>query len=747
MDPEQTFIRVQERFSQMLTPRVRVALEYIYLFIAITLFCILVVMHANYVQQPGCSGELSGIEMNEAQLIQITITSAGLWSQNGPESSGKDAPDMNTVTDKLGVSNVDEDGLRFFTAKFWLNWVGSGAKRGKLALKFWKTDSDLEHQAETSTSSPNSKPVVEDSVIKGDKEELRYSFSLSAKETFRSASIHFGKKWFRRLSFIWRHTTQIIRGKLALKFWKTDSDLEHQAETSASSPNSKPVVEDSVIKGDKEELRYSFSLSAKETFRAASIHFGKKWFRRLSFIWRHTTQIINIAGIHFNLDVPKWLRILHLDRLNSYAVQCLERRSTAFEPTYLYTMEKGYFLLPEVAKSRHNIRTVNISISAHHSCFGNRWQQLLINRFVGYDTILMNSLLSSTGQGYLYNFQTKEFYNLSFAQRPPEGPAGFGDYLATKCGVLMMSLFVFFTITMSVSFTLRETQTRMLKFTVQLQHHARHNLPTFQLIFVHVIESLVFVPIMIGILFFLFEFYDDQLLAFMVLILVWLCELFTLISVRTPISMKFFPRFFLLYFLVFHIYFFSYAYGFSYLALSTTAAFMQHLILYFWNRFEVPALQRFMQNRRSQLQQHPDFHITSSTILASTLHITRLNTRDQGLTDPDMASATGFRTGPDPSMPENVAEVTGLQTQPEDENPDRVGNPMQNPGQAELRQAESGPNPGTMNSFSSLLLWILGGASSEGPNSFFSMFRDTRDQGQVYADSPGHEARAVQNGT
>ncbi|XLU65850.1 hypothetical protein S245_025059, partial [Arachis hypogaea] len=107
-----------------------------------------------------------------------------------------------------------------------------------------------------------------------------------------------------------------------------------------------------------------------------------------------------------------------------------------------------------------------------------------------------------------------------------------------------------------------------------LQYHARHHLPTFQLIFVHVIESLVFVPfsfvflglflrIMIGILFFLFKFYDDQLLAFIVLILIWLCELFTLIRglcVRTPISMKFFPRFFLLYFLVFHIYFFSYSY-------------------------------------------------------------------------------------------------------------------------------------------------------------------------------------------
>lgn len=137
----------------------------------------------------------------------------------------------------------------------------------------------------------------------------------------------------------------------------------------------------------------------------------------------------------------------------------------------------------------------------------------------------------------------------------------------------------------------------------------------------YLIDNIVYcvLQIMIGILFFLFEFYDDQLLAFMVLILVWLCELFTLIrylsqpppvstfpydyiymslcvvyfficmgisntymyrycvlvflcvlifchlafasSVRTPISMKFFPRFFLLYFLVFHIYFFSYTYG------------------------------------------------------------------------------------------------------------------------------------------------------------------------------------------
>ncbi|KAF4353662.1 hypothetical protein G4B88_020113 [Cannabis sativa] len=616
MDPEQTFIRVQERFSQILTPKVRAALEYLCLFIAITLFCVLVVMHANYVQQPGCSSELSGVKTTEAQLIQIKITSAGLWSQD--------------------------------------------------------------------------------------------EFPLSARETFKAAVIHFGKKWYRRISFLWKHLTKILGSILKLS---------------------------------------------------------------------------NIAGIPLDLDISKWLRLLHLEKVKLYAVQLLEKHSKTFEPTYLYTMEKGYFLLPDDAKSQHNIHTVNISISARHPCFGNRWQQLLINRFVGYDTILMNSLLSSPGQGYLYIFQSKEIYNLSYAQEPPEGPARFGDYLVTKCGVLMMSLFVFFTTTMSVSFTLRETQTRMLKFTVQLQHHARHRLPTFQLIFVHVIESLVFVPIMIGILFFLFEFYDDQLLAFVVLILVWLSELFTLISTGLGIIASFlkstFTKLYInhlfnivgiknldahyLYSMIPKLTFsvetktecsersdtyidevlsallFVIFSGFSYLALSTTAAFMHHLILYFWNRFEVPALQRFMQNRRSQLQQHPDFQITSSTILASTLHITRLNTRNPGPANTDTATGPGLRAVPDQAAPANGAEPQ-FQGRTENDNPLH-----QMPGQGDPRQADNGDHSGTMSSFSSLLLWILGGASSESLNSFLSIFRDVRDQGQVYAESPPAEDQTNQD--
>ncbi|CAA3029369.1 S3 self-incompatibility locus-linked pollen [Olea europaea subsp. europaea] len=644
MDPEQTFIRVQERFSEMLSPKIRVTLEYLFLFLAITLFCILVVMHANYVQQPGCSSELSEAEMSEAQLIQIKITSAGLWSQNDPRYDATDAHKREAGNAISKATNEDGDGLPLFGKKSWLTWISSGARRWKSPLKFSSTENDvLESQEEACVSSESCKAAADVVVLKTNKDGSRGRFFISPKESLKAAIVHIFRKWHGRISFIWRLAKRILGG-----------------------------------------------------------------------LW-------DIAGINLNFDIPKWIKILHLDRLNSYAVKWLEKRSKAFEPAYLYTMEKGYFLLPEEARSRHNIRTINISISARHTCFGNRWQQLLINRLVGYDTILMNSLLNSPGQGYLYNYQTKEFYNLTYAHEQPESYAKFGDYLVTKCGVLMMSLFVFFTTTMSVSFTLRETQTRMLKFTGCMDL----NVEGKEMVSKVINSSGNPANTTVSYLFLLRDVKDGFL-----------------VYVRTPISMKFFPRFFLLYFLVFHIYFFSYTHGFSYLALSAAAAFMQHLILYFWNRFEVPALQRFMQNRRSHFQQHPDFHITSSTILASTLHITRLNTRNPGLLNTDLASGPAIRTGTNTGMPRNGATAfPGPQEQPSNDNPERLGNPLEIGGQPALRQPETGSNPGAMNSFSSLLLWILGGASSESLNSFLSMFRDLREHGQVYTEPPRQENR------
>lgn len=84
-------------------------------------------------------------------------------------------------------------------------------------------------------------------------------------------------------------------------------------------------------------------------------------------------------------------------------------------------------------------------------------------------------------------------------------------FVSFRANVFVTTTFVFFVSTSLISFTLRETQERMLRFTYMLQHRITHRMPYLALVFKHVIESLVFVPIIVGITFFLFEFYSDQL--------------------------------------------------------------------------------------------------------------------------------------------------------------------------------------------------------------------------------------------
>lgn len=105
---------------------------------------------------------------------------------------------------------------------------------------------------------------------------------------------------------------------------------------------------------------------------------------------------------------------------------------------------------------------------------------------------------------------------------------------------------------------------------------------------------------MLGILYCVAEFLEDRTITLFLLTLIWCCELFNslrflflqlfIISVRSLPTIRFFPRFFFLYLMIFLVYYFSFPFGFSYLAFFTMAAFMQHLVLYFFNRFEIPAV-------------------------------------------------------------------------------------------------------------------------------------------------------------
>ena len=202
------------------------------------------------------------------------------------------------------------------------------------------------------------------------------------------------------------------------------------------------------------------------------------------------------------------------------------------------------------------------------------------------------------------------------------------QYVLFRVGVVFSTTFLFFLCTSLVAYILRQTQEKMVRFTFLLQYHVTHNQPIEGLIFTHVTESLVFVPIMMGIYFFLFEFFSDQLVSpFLFLLFIflgssdcsalswpsWCCwwsgsrrsspssgrhaplaspSLLICLyssSLRSRTSIKFFPRIFLCYFYLFHIYFFAYPFGFSYLALFILTIFDFHAMMHFWNLYEVPA--------------------------------------------------------------------------------------------------------------------------------------------------------------
>jgi Tumour-associated protein len=262
---------------------------------------------------------------------------------------------------------------------------------------------------------------------------------------------------------------------------------------------------------------------------------------------------------------------------------------------FSYSKTRGFLLINHDDAWRHQISTQYISIHPQDPlCFGEPFLQSISQTLLGKDTIVLNWLLSLQ-TGYIYNSRTNQIFHLDPTKSLPHLslfrlPFNF-HHLWIKSGVVVMSIFLFFITTTLVSFTLRTTQERMLEFTIQLQAHVRQELPLGILITTHVLENLVFVPIMLGMMFFLIELYGgDSLLAFLVMSVVWLSEVFTVLTLRSREGMKFFPRVFFLLFFVFHVYHFSCPYGFTYTSLGVTVSFMVHSMWFFWNRYELPAV-------------------------------------------------------------------------------------------------------------------------------------------------------------
>lgn len=130
-----------------------------------------------------------------------------MWSSDESEHAERSIPEVKPALNKVEAVNVNDNGLAFSAAKYFLSWIGSNAKRGKSCSKFQNTENEvLEHQGESLTTTE----TVDDPALKIEKEEPRSSFPLYARDTVKAALVHFEKRWYRRLSFIWRQLVRIV---------------------------------------------------------------------------------------------------------------------------------------------------------------------------------------------------------------------------------------------------------------------------------------------------------------------------------------------------------------------------------------------------------------------------------------------------------------------------------------------------------------------------------------------------------
>ena len=255
------------------------------------------------------------------------------------------------------------------------------------------------------------------------------------------------------------------------------------------------------------------------------------------------------------------------------------------EASYWFSRDRGVVALGDVA--RRDLRVPAATVRCGSEGFGGpRWALAV----AGADAAVANAAVAAVGpRGYVRSERSNEFYDLARAERAAPFTRG---ALAQALTVLLKTLFLIFATSTLVSYTLRETQARMLRFAFELKENIGDNRAYLSLVASHLLDSAVFAPIMIGMMAFLFEFFADQVLGLLVLTLAWGAELFAAVSLRSRRALDHLPRLLVLYLAALHVYLFKFPFGFKYVALLAAIAAIGHAMLLFWDRFEVPALRR-----------------------------------------------------------------------------------------------------------------------------------------------------------
>lgn len=371
--------------------------------------------------------------------------------------------------------------------------------------------------------------------------------------------------------------------------------------------------------------------------------------RRLSLI---TSDIDNKRHLKIGLTYRKWkdydifssssnLRInerkLDFDNntiSNSTINSNITTPSAAPSPSSLYDMgddfdfefspEIAILALPNEAIKDHNFKSVNVTYSGS-KCFGSWFTQFLLP-IGGVDTVVLNNVIYTMKKRGVLISKSGDYY--TWSERQYNHITSIGQFIGNKIGILLFSLmsFMFLSTTTALIvrilissgvvllfpifwmlhlFGVQIINTRILSLSypwigIPMEMLRVRNQSTIPFIMSHIFRVIIYYVMYEACqMSFSSWFYDEarpgqrELWIFSIMML-W--EYYSMIYVRSSLSIQLFPRASLAIFLLYHFYIYSHPYGFSLLALLVMFLYLTALMIFCVRKYEVDAFFRGLVN-------------------------------------------------------------------------------------------------------------------------------------------------------
>ncbi|GFU00557.1 membralin [Nephila pilipes] len=241
-----------------------------------------------------------------------------------------------------------------------------------------------------------------------------------------------------------------------------------------------------------------------------------------------------------------------------------------------YSLEYGFLRLSSSARQNTTVKVHTVVLDPFKDqCFGNQFSRFLLKYVLGYGDILMGSLRylvdRDENKGYVRNVVTGDQYR-------------FVDKSTTWTAYLSAAFFMII-FTLAVSMLLRYSHHQIFLFVVELLHVFEMNTVSFP-----AAPLLTVVLALVGMEAIMSEFFNDSVTAFYIIIIVWMADQYDSICCRTAVSKKHWLRLFYLYHFGFYAYHYRFNGQYSFLALVTSWLFIQHSMVYFFHRYELPSI-------------------------------------------------------------------------------------------------------------------------------------------------------------